>query len=182
MKKSFISDIGLEMSGKVACLLGTALLAYACGNDLQASTPAQAFCNGVCRAEERCSVAARAGCEDRCIQQRPGLAKYSLDGAERLGDCASGFDCTTLFSDAGWQVAMKSCWDTARKEVEPTPKLRSFCASFAEAWFECGSWYSTADCEDAFGMWSDATLDQLSDCTVDSCDKLDACEKGVLGS
>lgn len=106
----------------------------------------------------------------------------SLDGAQRLGDCAAGFDCATLVSDAAWQPAMQSCWDVARRQVEPTAKLRAFCASFAEAWFECGSWFSTADCEDTFGMWSDATLDQLSDCAVDACDELAACEKGVLGS
>jgi hypothetical protein len=170
------------MSGKVACLLGMALVSYGCGNDSQATTPGQAFCSGVCRAQEHCTVAGRPTCESDCIEQRPSLSKMSLDGAQRLGDCASGFDCTTLTNDSAWQAAMQDCWDTARRQIEPTPKLRSFCESFAQAWFVCGSWYSTADCEDAFGMWSDDTLDQLSDCAVDSCDKLDSCEKGVLGS
>lgn len=168
------------MSGKVLCLLATALLVYACGNDAEPTTPTEAFCNGLCRAAEGCGDSG--SCPSDCAFQRPQLAMLSLDGAKRLGACISGFDCATLTQDALWKPAFQSCWDEARAQVAPTPALRTFCESYAEAWFECGSWFSTADCEGDFGMWSDQTLEQVSLCDTTSCDKLDACVTGVLGS
>jgi len=168
------------MSGKVACLFGTALLAYACGSDAPTTTPAEAFCTGLCKAAVRCG--APSSCDGDCISQRPQLSMLSLDGATQLGECISGFDCPTVTEDALWQPAFQSCWDDVRTQVEPTVKLRAFCESYAEGWFECGSWFSTADCEDDFGMWSDATLDRLSACNSSTCDTRDACVKGVLGS
>jgi hypothetical protein len=168
------------MSGKVACLFGILLSAYACGNADEPATPAEGFCKGFCKAATSCG--APSTCEADCIAQRPQLSMLSLDGAQRLGACISGFDCATLEQDALWQPAFQSCWDEVRSYVKPTLELRSFCESYAEAWFQCGSWFSTADCENDYGMWSEDTLDRLSGCDSSACDALDACVKGVLGS
>lgn len=169
------------MSGKVASLVGTACVVLACGSGAQSSSAPDAFCGGLCKAVDRCGYPS-ATCQADCIEQRPNLVLMSVDGAERLGACVSGFDCSTLTTDALWQPAFQSCWDTARVEIAPTSNLRSFCEAYAQAWFECGSWFSTSDCEGAFGMWSDPTLARLSDCESETCEELDACVQKVLGS
>ena len=164
-------------------LLGVTLLAYACGSEnAPATTAGSAFCAGFCRLAVRCD-GATTSCPNDCVAQRPMLAQLSVDGAKRLGDCIANVSCSNAADDQAWQTSVQACWDEVRTQIEVTPKLRSFCAGYAAAWFECSSWFSTADCEGIYGMYSDATLDQLTECSkTSSCDNLDACAKGVLGS
>lgn len=169
------------MKGYAGLILGAWLVAVGCSKDAQPDGPGEAFCRGYCRLVARC-VAESGTCETQCVEQRPTLSELSVDGAERLGDCIAGFDCSLLYDDNAWKQASQSCWDTARKEVPPTEHLREFCAQYAETWFECGAWFSTADCEDAFGMWSDGMLNRVSACREQaSCSDFEACVHAIFG-
>jgi hypothetical protein len=171
------------MKGLGGKLLAALLAVVGCASDdPQRQTAGQAFCAGYCRLVGRCSISS-SPCEGECISERAGLSALSVDGAKGLGDCIAGLDCSTLSDDSIWKAQVQSCWDTASTQVPPTEHLRAFCATFAEAWFECGSWFSTEDCEQSYGMWSDATLDRFSDCAGrTSCDDFEACVQGVADS
>ncbi|HTQ08162.1 MAG TPA: hypothetical protein VMI54_30115 [Polyangiaceae bacterium] len=167
------------MSGKVGSLLVAACVAFACGNS--PSSPGEAFCKGYCKFAERCGVASADVCPSECFDDRPGLAMLSIEGAGRLGDCVSGFDCSTVTDDDLWKSDIQACSVAAAAAITPTPRLRSFCTALSEAWFDCNTVLSTSDCLDQYGIFSDTVLDELGACTEPtSCDTLKSCVEGVL--
>jgi hypothetical protein len=148
----------------------------------QYDTPAELFCSGLCRAEERCGrQTAHDGCVDACVGVRPGLASYSTRGAELVGDCVARFDCTTLVDAAAWDARFNACWEQAQLEVEPRPSVRAFCADYSRAYFECGYWFSTEDCESIYGMWADWVLERMTGCeSQPTCEQQEACVDTVF--
>jgi hypothetical protein len=106
---------------------------------------------------------------------------YSVQGASLLGPCFASFECTDLFNEVAWDKQSEACWDAAELALEPTASVRSFCSSFSEAWFECGFWFPTSECEMTYGMRSDAIMDRLSTCTqISSCDDFESCVQNVF--
>ncbi len=149
------------MSGKVARVLGAVLVLGACGG---ASSPGEAFCDGYCKAAERCGAPGDT-CSTQCVDDRPGLSKLSVEGAQRIGDCVSGFSCSTLSDEAAWESSIQSCAESSGAAVKRTPKLRALCATYSEAWFDCDTVLSTTECEDELSLYSDEVLDSLARCT-----------------
>ena len=163
----------------VGCVLGALVLVAGCSSD--PSTPGEAFCSGYCRLVERCGGGADY-CEENCVSQRPGLAKLSLEGAKRVGDCIAGYDCSLLSDPDAWDTGTRACFDAASASVPPSEHLRAFCAKFAEHWFECGAWFSTSDCEHAYDILSDAMLDAFATCERESdCAKFASCVTTTQG-
>ena len=173
------------MLGHVVRAWGLALVVVACsGDDPAPERGPDRFCDGVCQAAVRCgNWTDETACHRDCIESRPGLVNFSADGAGHLGACIANFGCDTLSNESLWDPAFQTCWDDARVVVAPTAKVRSFCSRYAEAWFECGSWYSTDDCEQIYGMWSEAVLDRVLVCqSQPTCADLDACVTNVFDS
>lgn len=161
-------------------VLGALIVLSGCSGD-EPSTPGEAFCSGYCRLDKRCGSSDEY-CEENCVSQRPGLAKLSLEGAKRVGDCIAGYDCS-VFSDAdAWKTRTQACFDAASASLPPSEHVRAFCAKFAERWFECGAWFSTSDCEHVYDMWSDAMLDTFAACEREAdCVTFASCVKTTGG-
>ena len=142
--------------------------------------PAALFCDGLCSAAAQCG--APSDCETQCEGYRPGLVNLSADGARHVGACVARFDCFTLQDETAWKAGFDACWEQAKTELTPRAPVRSFCAHYSEAWFECDSWLSTSECEAIYGMWSDAVLDRVAACDSSSCDALDQCVQATFDS
>jgi hypothetical protein len=156
-----------------------AVLLAGCSSEEAPASAATKFCAGVCRGLGRCEVSA-ADCETRC-KESDYASTLSDNGAEAFGDCVSKLPCDALYSGAG--DGWGQCWRDTADHLAPTPKVRAFCAQYAEAWFQCGAWYSTTDCEHDYGMWSDSMLDRLLTCiSADTCADLRACLDQVTGA
>lgn len=164
-------------------LLAGILIATGCASDAAPSTAGQAFCDGYCRFVKRCGLSADVGgCPDECVQERPGLSDLSVQGAERLGDCIAGFECSVSSDESAWKTSFDACWKSAQVGLTPSAHVRAFCANFAEAWFECGDRYSTSACEGNYGMWSDAMLDEFAACERETdCTALASCVQTTAG-
>jgi len=156
---------------RVKVLLVFALLS--CSEEPSDESAAQLWCSGNCAAVDRCFDVP--DCNGDCIAHRPGLANYSAEGAAALEPCLASMSCTELAYEESWDKAYDRCWDAARDSLEPRPSVRTFCVDWVEAWFECGFWYSTTECEKEFGMFADSRLDRLARCERLSCVELDAC-------
>ncbi|HEY3497573.1 MAG TPA: hypothetical protein VGK73_22905 [Polyangiaceae bacterium] len=94
----------------------------------------------------------------------------------------STMSCSELASEPEWDAAYAACWDEARTVVATTPEVREFCAGYVKVLFECGAWYSTAECEDDWGMVSRQVLDRIVACESRACDELEACIDAALGA
>lgn len=168
------------MMGKVGSLLGAAFVLVACAG-AEPSSPGEAFCKGYCQAAERCGALAET-CHDACVEGF-GFSRLSIDGAGRLGDCTSGFDCATLQNQDAWTAAEQDCAQAAVAASPRTPKLRGFCVAYSEAWFACNTVLSTTECEDGFVLDADDVIDSLTRCIdTSACSDLEPCVKKVLGS
>ncbi len=152
------------------------------GNDLDRGTASQIWCRGVCTSVRRCAALNSSGCEEECVAERPGLSKFSLDGARALRPCLSELSCEELTTDALWDEALDACWERAREQVDVSSHARSFCTPYVEAWFECGDYWSVAACERVFSMWSDAVIDRFEPCLAAAgCADLKACDESTWG-
>jgi hypothetical protein len=161
-------------------VFGALLVAGGCAED-QPSSPAEAFCSGYCELAKRCALIVK-DCVERCENDRPGLSKLSIEGAKRVGDCIAGLDCGATSIDAEWTAKTQACFDSARVGLPPTAHVRAFCAQFAEAWFECGQWLSTSDCESNYGMWSDPMVDEFAACEREAdCEAFATCVQTTAG-
>ena len=160
-----------------AGLLAWGLIALACAGEGELDTSAEHWCEGMCIAVRRCGDVREQGpCRADCIAERPGLANISAEGAEPLGECISHLDCNVVFSEEAWPAAHEQCWQQAKPVVEVTQRVRSFCAEYSEALYECGWWLSTEECEGSFAMWADRILDSVSACmTRSTCELMDSC-------
>ena len=168
------------MKGKVASLLAAAFVVAACGGG-EPSSPGDAFCKGYCQAAVRCGAVAGT-CHDACVEQL-GFSDLSVEGAGRLGDCTSGFDCGTLENEDAWNAAEQDCAAAAGAATPRTPEFRAFCAAYSEAWFDCNTVFSTTECEDDFVLYADDVIDSLKQCIdASTCAELEPCVKKVFGS
>jgi hypothetical protein len=170
------------MRGWRTCTVAVAVaLQAACQDDTSApESAAERFCGGLCEGELRCGSQRDAtSCVTSCVNERPGLANLSSRGADAFGNCVRALDCFDLYDDA----AFDGCWVSSRTAIAPTPHVRSFCATLATAYFDCGYALSTAECEGIYGMWHDAVLDRVLPCTgAATCPELDACVAGIFES
>jgi hypothetical protein len=161
----------------LACCCACTVLA--CGEEPPAplDTAGELWCDGLCRATRSCGDPRTQGsCRSACAAERPGLESYSVPGAKLLGSCLGRLTCQETYNPAEWETATDACWQNARRAVEPTARVRSFCAGYSETWFECNRWLSTAECESIFGMWADTVIDRLTACELrPTCDELESC-------
>jgi len=160
-----------------------ALLAVGCssGEDPPGTAP-EIWCQGLCGAVVRCGLhSSRYLCEEDCVEERPGLVTFSVSGARALEPCLSAFDCEALTSEPSWDAAWDACWDQAQERVEVSPRARTLCVAYAAAWFECGSWWSVADCEQNYSMFRGEAVEQSFACIDEpDCDALVACSNAVF--
>jgi hypothetical protein len=173
------------MLGRAVVVLGALLAIVACSSDEEPPRdPVELFCMGYCRLRVRCGASReRSTCEASCQSQGSNLSDLSAEGAERLGICIGELDCLAALDETAWNASFEACWKEARVRVTPTGELRAFCRSFAAASFECGYWFSTSDCEDAFGIWSSDVLAEVSRCNdAPSCEEFDGCVNATLGT
>jgi hypothetical protein len=150
----------------------------ACGEEAPAiDTAAEHWCDGLCRVTRRCGdERTQADCRSECAAERPGLENLSVRGGTLMGACISNLSCQQVYDEAEWDAATDACWQDAGQTVAPTARTRSFCASYSETWFECGSWLSTQECEGIYGMWDDGVIDRVAACELSpTCGELDLC-------
>jgi hypothetical protein len=146
------------------------------GSDL-AETSSELWCGGLCTAQGRCGdVRTAETCRSDCVSGRPGLINISQGGAAAEKPCIGDLTCQALGDAAEWKTALDACWQQAKVSVEVTPHVRTFCADYAEAWFECSFWLSTEQCERDYAMWAAPVVDRVALCMAQpTCDAFDAC-------
>jgi hypothetical protein len=168
--------------GAVVGVLGALGGMAACSaEEVGKQSAVDAYCSGLCEVAQRCHLA-DGSCSTSCADQSD-ANRYSPDGAKQLGECVAVLDCATVADDAAWNEAFDACWQSSKPLVETTARARSVCAGYVEASFECGSFFSTQECENNFRMWSDQVLDQVAACLgTPECDGLHACVQGVFES
>jgi hypothetical protein len=162
-----------------------ALCPLGCGGDKgtdPVETSSQAWCGGICTAQRRCGdVRTPESCLVDCILRNPWLASVSTAGAAAEKPCLAKLSCQVFGDDTRWQTENDACWQNAKPAVEVTPHVRAFCADFAEAWFECGSWFSTEDCEHDYGMWSPSVVDRVARCMAGpTCTAFNDCVSAIF--
>lgn len=148
-------------------ILGALLVG--CADD---PTSDETFCIAECDTEVRCGVPfPRSECIRLC--NRSNLDEvYRGEAIEAAAECISDLRCIDLDSSAPF----RPCWERAATEVAPTQETREYCASYSTAIFECGGWYSTADCERDYSIINDDFLSKLARCQGEtSCDDFDTC-------
>jgi hypothetical protein len=153
--------------------------APACGED-DAKTTVDAFCSGVCDAASRCRLG-DGTCPTSCAQTSH-ADRFSVEGAEHLGDCLTDLSCSAFSDDTVWKNEFDACWQSSKPLVPVTEHVRRVCARYVEAYFECNALLSTRQCELDLGMWSDDVLDDAAACIGADCDALVACLKGAFSS
>jgi len=170
--------------GVLARLLGFVLLtvvAASCGSDDE--SPGSIWCDGVCAAIARCGLRVDA-CHSTCVEQRPGLAGYTVAGAEAVEPCLEKLSCGALHGDdMAWQKEQRACATQAAMSLAITAAARALCPGHATALFDCGYLLSIDDCEHTYSMWTDAVIAQIALCdTKPTCDELLACQKNAYGT
>jgi hypothetical protein len=169
-----------------ACLL-VVLWLLACGDDgsdRDRGTASQIWCRGLCEAERRCRTATPASiCEQTCVERRPGLSNFSQDGARALRPCLEALSCAAFMVEEASNAGLDACWEDAQARVDVSSRARSFCTAYVEAWFECGDYWSVAECERLYSLWSDAVIARFEPCvTAATCDGLGACAEATWSS
>jgi hypothetical protein len=160
-------------------VLGWVLSCGDSGDDVDRGTAPQIWCRGVCAAALRCGSTA-ADCETECVATRPGLSKFSEDGARAMRPCLAALTCAALQNETLWSDSLDACWRTARTTVDISGHARSFCTAYTEAWFECAAYWSVTECERTFSMWSDAVIDRFEPCLEESsCYLLRYCDEAT---
>jgi hypothetical protein len=152
---------------------------FASCEDRSLAPSVQSFCGGVCQGAVRCDPRiSYQACSAGCVaDSADGLAKVRPEAAAAAGACLSTVDCTTFFDDP-----FDLCWGRARNQVEPSPRLRTFCPPYSASAFECGAWYGVEDCMWGYNLWTDDVLDAAAACTsAASCDAEFACLDQVFG-
>lgn len=159
-----------------------ALVGPSCGSGNDES-PASIWCDGVCAAVLRCRLPVEA-CHSRCVEQRPGLAGYTISAAEAVEPCLEKLSCEALGGDQmAWQKEQRACASQAALSLEVTPAARALCPAHATALFNCGFLVSIDDCEHTYSMWTDAVTGQIALCdTKPTCNELLACQKTAYGT
>ena len=167
-------------SGWCLVVIAVVALGGACSDDPSA---AEAWCDGVCSAVQRCGLDA-SSCRTSCVRDRPGLASQTVSGALAEKPCLAQLSCAAVGGDdTAWRTEVDACWTKAQKSVAVTDRVRRFCPDFALAWFECGYNLPRDDCEHDYSMWTDPVIDRLADCeTVVDCDGLQTCTSNVFSS
>jgi len=171
------------MGGRAAAAALSLFVALGC--DAHQPGPAEIWCDGFCLAANRClhSATVAEECHGDCVRGRPGLEMLSATGASLMGACLAVVDCVVFLSDEAWDANVQTCWEQAERVSEPSQEVRDFCAGYSDAWFECGYWLPTGECEGRFALWADEVLEQLVNCmSRDTCDELDSCVAGVFGT
>jgi hypothetical protein len=166
--------------GAVAVFLG--LSALGCADSPSRSI--EIWCQGLCAAQRRCGdTRTPISCQGDCVSQRPGLADISEPGAVAERPCLANLSCqaAVLGDELAWQAELDVCWQQAKVSVSVSPYIRSFCAAYSQAWFECGFWFPTDTCEHQFAMWADHVVDRVALCVAQStCPALDTCVATVF--
>lgn len=161
-------------------VLGAALTAFACDDpDATSDSPAIVWCDAVCASAKRCGYF-NPSCTSECVRSRPGLMRYSLDGAKELAPCLERLSCGALADDAQWSTEMDACWEQARNDLRPTERVREFCVDYTAEWFRCGSVFPIDECDSVYGMWSDSVLESVLSCRQPSCEAFSDCVEGVF--
>ena len=164
------------------CLVVVAVLGLGGACD-DAPSAAEAWCDGVCSAVERCNVGA-ASCRSTCVRDRPGLAKQSASGAQAQRPCLAHLSCGALSGDdAAWKSEVDACWNQAELSVAVTDRVRRFCPDYALAWFECGYNLPLDECEHTYSMWSDSVIERVAACETSlDCDGFQTCISNAFSS
>lgn len=143
----------------------------------------ESFCGGVCQGAVRCdnSVPLQ-NCNSSCTGDsatRQSLAVVRPEAAAVVGSClSSDLPCEMIFSGP-----FDSCWDRARRETPPSPRLVTFCQEYATWAFNCGYSLSVGECQSGLNIQTDVFLDEMAACTrLASCDATDACLDTLFGN
>jgi len=143
----------------------------------------ESFCGGVCQGAVRCdnSVPLQI-CNSSCTGDsatRRSLAVVRPEAAAVVGAClSSDLACEMIFSGP-----FDACWDRARSETPPSPRLVTFCQEYATWAFNCGYSLSVEDCRTGLNIQTDAFLDEMAACTrLASCEATDACLNNLFGN
>ena len=158
--------------------------ALACGGEddegleVEEGDQAEAFCRASCERDLECyQTATLRRCMDHCVPALTGLERVRPAAVEIVAECIGEIPCDALYLEG----SLTPCWDRAEATLVPGPVVRAFCAEWATRWFECGSSYSTDECERDWGTWDDEFLLELGACTAESCELIGACSSALIG-
>ena len=144
---------------------------------------AEAWCDGVCSAVQRCGLNA-SSCQTNCVRDRPSLGKQTVSGALAQKPCLAQLSCAAINGEGtAWKNELDACWAQAQKSVAVTDRVRRFCPDFSLVWFECGYNLPLDDCQRNYSMWTDPIIDRLAECeSMVDCNGLQTCVSNVFSS
>lgn len=160
-----------------------ALVTVACGDpedetQVRDGQQTEAFCDASCtRAGECGSYGSHASCQSYCEANVTGLDHYRPEAVEIAVECIVEVPCSRFYEEG----AFLPCWDEARKELGPNRSVREFCQVWSRRWYECGSTYSTEECEFDWAVDGADYLEAMLACTDVACDAVPACVDRVAG-
>jgi hypothetical protein len=170
---------GIWIRWLYALTLGAA--SVACGEPgqivVEEGEQAKAFCEASCTRGFECGSGGSPGaCQRACEPDLEWLARYRPEAVQIIASCVREISCGSYFVEGSFEP----CWDRAERELEPTRRLRSFCRSWSERWFECGSWYAVEACELDWVLYKGWFLERVLECTEGTCEALPGCTEAVV--
>jgi hypothetical protein len=161
-----------------------AALTLACSGDGEVGRPGvedgtqnQVFCDASCARSIECAPpGSQEACVSYCVAAEPGLDRMRPEAVEVIANCVRTLSCSAYFGEEPWP-----CWEEAKLGVDTTAAARRFCKSWSPRWFECGSFYSVAECEFDWSPYQPSFLERLDACTKLDCAEFFDCVDAVLG-
>ena len=155
--------------------------AIACDRPLHPNDPAipDKLCEPRCQREHDCDGAIDVpSCVNHCEHLlSPRKIYYREDVVTSLRDCAQGQSC-------GGDIDRRidACQADVRKRLEPSAAGHTYCQRLIERNFKCGDYRWDEDhCLYGTKVYTDAILDQLTDCLDQPCKHYGLCMVAVVG-
>ena len=158
-------------------ILAIFLALAACEKDDPEPSAPELWCAGFCDAVLRCGgEVTHTECFEGCVDRSASLP-MSPEGAALIQPCIANLSCEAVMGDhQKLQQEQQACWREAASTIEAPELVQTFCTHFVTALFECGLWYSTAECDGNYAMWSADFVARLDACVAEpDCDSFLSC-------